>query len=101
VDYDPFDKSVPVPLDCRPTDFNNLYEAWPDRETARIYWEFVHAADVWRAANPPEINVTLPGLPGPLTTVPGTGVVAWTVPIPVPAALCTSPCTWSRSGARR
>lgn len=91
MDFDPFDKSVPVPLVVKPKDFNDLYAEWEDRDTARIYWEYVHAADVRRAANPPEISVTLPGVPGIIATRPGSGTVAWKVP--VTAELCTSRCT--------
>lgn len=92
MDYDPLDKSVLVSLDYDlPLAFENVADGWPDRKTARQIENSVHAADVRRAANPPEISVTLPGLPGPLTTVPGSDTVAWKVP--VPGALCTSRCT--------
>lgn len=98
MDFDPFDKNVPVPLDVKPQGFNDLYAEWPDRETARLYWEYVHEADVRRAANPPEISVTLPGLPGIISAVPGSGMVAWKVPV---SPLCTSRCRRSRPRAGR
>jgi hypothetical protein len=100
MDYDPLDKNVPVPIDADlPLDFDVIAEGWPGRETARRLRTSVHAADIRRAANPPEISVTLPGLPGQVTTVPGSGEVAWKVP--APGELCTWPCMRSPSAASR
>lgn len=101
MDFDPFDKNVPVPLDYDlPLDFAPLADAWrsgPDerrRAAARHLENAVHAADIRRAAKPPEISVTLQGVPGTISTRPGSGTVAWKVS--PPGALCTSRCTAPR-----
>lgn len=73
---DPLDTSVSVALDDRAPLFEELGEAWPDRATARDCQAAVHRRDVERAAQPPVINVTVPGVPGHFTGQPG-GPVAY------------------------
>jgi hypothetical protein len=75
-DVDPFDKSVPVALDDRAPLFEDLGEIWPDRVTARQCLAAVHRMDVERAAQPPVVNVTVPGVPGHFTGQMG-GSVAY------------------------
>jgi hypothetical protein len=77
---DPFDLAESVALDDRAPWFEWLTEAWPDRETSRVYQQAVHRLDVQRAAQPPVVNVTVPGVPGHFTG-PMTGPVAY-VPDP-------------------
>jgi hypothetical protein len=74
---DPLDTTVPVALDDRAPWFERLAENWSDRETASRCREHVHRMDVERAAQPPVINVTVPGVPGHFTGSPGTGEVAY------------------------
>jgi hypothetical protein len=59
---DIFDKSVPVALDDRAPWFEWMGEKWPDRATAISCREAVHRLEVARAAQPPVINVTVPGV---------------------------------------
>lgn len=73
---DSLDASVPVALDDHAPWFEWMTEAWPDRATARDCRSAVHRMDVERAAQPPVINVTVPGVPGHFTGTPG-GPVAY------------------------
>lgn len=114
MDYDPFDKSVAVPLVGAQWIgvFRDLAGGWPDRTTARLAEDYVHEADLQRAAGPVVFSATMPGEGGTLVTVPAAGLVTWspsvpgpvgarTVPQLVAGALCTSGCAWStRPGSR-
>jgi hypothetical protein len=73
---DPLDESVPVALDDRAPLFDDLAETWLDRATARLCRDAVHRMDVERAAQPPVVNVTVPGIPGHFTGQMG-GPVAY------------------------
>jgi hypothetical protein len=70
---DYLDKSVPVALDdeFKVPWFDWLTGRWPDRDTASSCLQFVHRMDVDRAAQPPVINVTVPGVPGHFAGQPG------------------------------
>lgn len=72
----PLNTSAPVALDDRAPLFDDLLETWPDQATARHCREVVHRMDVQRAAQPPVVNVTVPGVPGHFTGQPG-GPVAY------------------------
>lgn len=72
----PLDTSASVALDARAPLFDDLMEAWPDPATVRHCREVVHWMDLQRAAQPPEIHVTVPGVPGHFTGQPG-GPVAY------------------------
>lgn len=73
---DPLDTAVPVALDAQAPWFERMTEEWPDRATARLCRDHVHRMDVVRAAQPPVVNVTVPGVPGYFTGQPG-GPVAY------------------------
>jgi hypothetical protein len=73
---DPLDKAVPVALDDRAPWFEWAVENWPDRETARETERAVHRREIARAAQPPVVHVTVPGVPGHFTGRPG-GPVAY------------------------
>lgn len=68
---DPLDTSFPVALDDRAPAFEDLTEEWSDRATARQCLAAVHRMDIERAAQPPVVNVTVPGIPGHFTGQPG------------------------------
>jgi hypothetical protein len=72
----PLDTSVPVALDDRAPWFEWMAEKWPDRATVIHCHEVVRRLEVERAAQPPEIHVTVPGVPGHFTGQPG-GPVAY------------------------
>jgi hypothetical protein len=74
----PLDKSVPVALNDQTPWFEWMTENWPDRATARHYRDYVHRQDVARAAQPPVIEVTVPGVPGHFTGTLGGNGVAYT-----------------------
>jgi len=81
---DPLDPVVLVALDDRAPEFEGLTEGWPDRATARDLLAEVHRRDVERAAQPPVVNVTVPGVPGHFTGTLLGGLVAYQVsPNPV------------------
>jgi hypothetical protein len=63
----PLDTSVPVVPDDHAPWFEWMTEHWPVRATARSCREAVHRMDVARAAQPPVVNVTVPGVPGHFT----------------------------------
>jgi len=94
MDFDPFDRAVPVPPDLRlPLAFDLLADDWPDEATSRLLRSAVHAADVARASI--AAQATLPGA-GAVTAA--FGVVAWS---PQPQEeLCASGCTWTTGPAR-
>jgi hypothetical protein len=79
----PLDTSVPWPPDDAAPAFDHVQDNWPDRVTARHCLNVVHRADIERAAVPPVVNVTVPGLLGHFTGEAGSGQVAY-VPGPAP-----------------
>ncbi len=74
---DPLNPATPTALDDRAPLFEWLAENSPDRATASHCREYVHRMDVLRAAQPPVVNVTVPGVPGHFTGTSGTGEVAY------------------------
>ena len=73
---DPLDKAVPVALDDEAPWFDWMTETWSSRATARHCRSTVHRLDVERAAQPPRIYVTVPGVAGHFAGTPG-GPVAY------------------------
>lgn len=69
----------PAPLDYRTPFFDVTAEEWPDRHAAAGYVRKMHELDLARAEQPPEVHVTLTGVPGHFVQVPGTGVTAYHV----------------------
>jgi hypothetical protein len=82
---DPLDAAEAVALDDQAPWFDWMTEAWPDRATARHCLRYVHLRDVERAAQPPVIHVTVPGIPGHFTGTAGGSEVAYE-PVPAPEA---------------
>lgn len=80
---DPLDPAVPVALDDRAPEFEELAESWPGRATAQQCVAAVHRMDIDRAAQPPVINVTVPGVPGHFTGSPGSAVAYSPDPVAV------------------
>jgi hypothetical protein len=87
---DSLDKAVQVVLDDHAPWFDWMTETWPDRATARQSREAVHRMDVERAAQPPVINVTVPGVPGRFTGTPG-GAVAYVPDVALTGGFATVP----------
>lgn len=79
----PLDTATPVVLDHRAPWFEMMVEHWPDRATAQHYLYAVHRREVARAAQPPVINVVMPGVPGYFTGT-ADGREAAYVPGPAP-----------------
>jgi hypothetical protein len=74
----PLDVSVPVVLvDYRTPFFSSVCEHWPDGRSAKLYREEAHCRDIRQAAQPPVVNVSLPGVPGYFTGTAGQAVVAY------------------------
>jgi hypothetical protein len=82
---DPLDKDTVVVTGMSAAEFDNLVRSWPDRQTAQDVADAVHERELARAAQPPVINVTMPGAPGHLSMVPGGSSVSWS-PGDAPAA---------------
>lgn len=63
----PLDTAASVALDDRAPFFEDLAKKWPDRATVMLCLDAVHRMDIERAAQPPVVNVTVPGVPGHFT----------------------------------
>lgn len=81
----PLDKDTVVPPDDRTPLFASVARHWPDQHIADSYREAMHRRDLERAALPPVVNVTVPGVPGHFTATGGQEAVAYS-PDPEPSA---------------
>lgn len=75
------DPAVPVLVSMRSPVLDALLGeddgAWPDRATAAHFRQLLQAADLVRVARPPDLAVTVDGVPGRLTAAPGSAAVVW------------------------
>jgi hypothetical protein len=73
--FDCLSGSVVVVLDCEAAALDGLVAEWPDQDNARELVKGLHGLELERAAQPPEVHVTITP-PGGQQAVPGHFVVS-------------------------
>lgn len=74
---DPLDRTTVVLVDVEAPWFDFMTKNWPDEETSRHVRNALLRLDIEHAAQPPVINVTVPGIYGHFTAVAGQDEVSW------------------------